>query len=87
MCRIARNPAWQAAGLISSTDADGFLVLCTCSAISCFARCATPSGLFALPCRLDRKVQTQFPANVLSGFDDTMGSTYFNLNELQVGWY
>jgi hypothetical protein len=27
----------------------------------------------------------RFPANVLSGFDDTMGSTFFSLNDLQVG--
>ena len=32
---------------------------------------------------LDKRVATQFPANVLAGFDDNMGSTYFNLNELQ----
>jgi uncharacterized protein with NAD-binding domain and iron-sulfur cluster len=32
---------------------------------------------------LDRKIATQFPANVLSGFESTAGGTYFNLNELQ----
>lgn len=32
---------------------------------------------------LDKRVATQFPANVLAGFDDNMGSTYFNLNDLQ----
>ena len=32
----------------------------------------------------DRRVQMRFPANVLSGFDDTMGSTFFDLNDLQV---
>lgn len=26
----------------------------------------------------------RFPANVLSGVDDTMGSTFFDLNALQV---
>lgn len=26
----------------------------------------------------------RFPANVLSGIDDTMGSTFFDLNALQV---
>lgn len=33
---------------------------------------------------LDARVDTQFPANVLAGFDNNMGSTYFNLNDLQV---
>lgn len=33
---------------------------------------------------LDKKLETQFPANVLAGFDENMGSTYFNLNDLQV---
>ncbi len=33
----------------------------------------------------DRRVPMRFPANVLSGFDDTMGSTFFDLNDLQVG--
>ena len=33
---------------------------------------------------LDKRVSTQFPANVLAGFEDNMGSTYFNLNDLQV---
>ena len=84
-CRVARYPAWQAAGQISSADADWPVVVCTHSATFCYAQCARPSALSALPCRLDQKIQTQFPANVLSGFDDTMGSTYFNLNELQVG--
>jgi hypothetical protein len=34
---------------------------------------------------LDKRIETQFPANVLAGFEDNMGSTYFNLNDLQVG--
>lgn len=33
---------------------------------------------------LDKRVATQYPANVLAGFDDDMGSTYFNLNALHV---
>lgn len=33
----------------------------------------------------DKRVCMRFPANVLSGFDDTMGSTFFNLCDLQVG--
>ena len=33
---------------------------------------------------LDKRIDTQFPANVLAGFEDNMGSTYFNLNDLQV---
>ena len=39
-------------------------------------------------CRLwfDKRVSMRFPANVLSGFDDTMGSTFFDLNDLQVGY-
>jgi hypothetical protein len=32
---------------------------------------------------LSKRVKTQFPANVLAGFDENMGSTYFNLNDLQ----
>lgn len=32
----------------------------------------------------DRRVSTQFPANVLSGFEETTGATWFNLNDLQV---
>ena len=33
----------------------------------------------------DRRVSTQFPANVLGkGFEDATGGTFFNLNELQV---
>ena len=32
----------------------------------------------------DRRVGTRFPANVLSGFDDSMGGTFFNLNDMQV---
>ena len=63
------------------------LKFCACVLQASAMHNARPLALLALPCRLDRKIQTQFPANVLSGFDDTMGSTYFNLNELQVGWY
>lgn len=36
---------------------------------------------------LDKRVQTQFPANVLAGFDESMGSTYFNLNDLHVCYH
>ena len=86
VCCGARCPAWQAASQIGSAAADCLLVLCTHPATFCYAQCARHSAFLALLCRLDRKIQTQFPANVLSGFDDTMGSTYFNLNELQVGW-
>lgn len=44
------------------------------------------TGLDVIATRLwfDRRIVSQFPANVLSGFDDRMGSTWFNLNELQV---
>ena len=40
----------------------------------------------AVTCRLwfDKRIPMRFPANVLSGFDDTMGSTFFDLNDLQV---
>ena len=31
-----------------------------------------------------RRIPMRFPANVLSGIDDTMGSTFFDLNALQV---
>ena len=33
-----------------------------------------------------RRIPMRFPANVLSGFDETMGSTFFDLNALQVSW-
>ena len=32
----------------------------------------------------DRKLSTRFPANVLAGFENSAGGTFFNLNELQV---
>jgi hypothetical protein len=32
----------------------------------------------------DRKVDTRYPANVLSGFEPSAGATFFNLNQLQV---
>jgi uncharacterized protein with NAD-binding domain and iron-sulfur cluster len=35
---------------------------------------------------LDKRVSTQYPANVLAGFDNDMGSTYFNLNDLHVSF-
>lgn len=34
---------------------------------------------------LDKRIATRFPANVLAGFEDGVGGTYFNLTELQVG--
>lgn len=51
-----------------------------------FRRIMNLQGLDVVSTRLwlDRRVQTQFPANVLAGFDDDMGSTYFNLNDLHV---
>ena len=33
---------------------------------------------------LDRKIDFQFPANVLAGFEKEAGSTFFDLNVLQV---
>jgi hypothetical protein len=33
---------------------------------------------------LDRKIDFQFPANVLAGFEKEAGSTFFDLNALQV---
>jgi hypothetical protein len=52
-----------------------------------FARIMNLSGLDVVATRLwfDKRVSTQFSANVLSGFDERMGSTWFNLNDLQVG--
>eukprot|EP00892_Ulva_mutabilis_P003924 jgi/Ulvmu1/1903/UM012_0062.1 len=49
-----------------------------------FRRVMNLQGLDVVSTRLwlDRRVPTQFPANVLAGFDDDMGSTYFNLNDL-----
>ena len=36
----------------------------------------------------DRRVSTQFPANVLGkGFEESTGGTFFNLNDLQVCMY
>ena len=32
----------------------------------------------------DRKLSTRFPANVLAGFENSAGGTFFNLNDLQV---
>lgn len=51
-----------------------------------FRRIMNLQGLDVVSTRLwlDRRVETQFPANVLAGFDDDMGSTYFNLNDLHV---
>lgn len=42
-------------------------------------------GLDVIATRLwyDRRVAMRFPANVLSGFDATMGQTFFDLNDLQ----
>ncbi len=33
---------------------------------------------------LDRKIDFKFPANVLAGFEEQAGSTFFDLNTLQV---
>eukprot|EP01025_Chloroclados_australasicus_P068224 TRINITY_DN9466_c0_g2_i7.p1 TRINITY_DN9466_c0_g2~~TRINITY_DN9466_c0_g2_i7.p1 ORF type:complete len:590 (+),score=61.68 TRINITY_DN9466_c0_g2_i7:127-1770(+) len=33
----------------------------------------------------DEQIKTQFPSNVLSGFSNSWGATFFNLNELQPG--
>lgn len=33
---------------------------------------------------LDRKIDFKYPANVLAGFEDQAGSTFFDLNTLQV---
>lgn len=51
-----------------------------------FSRIMNLRGLDVVSTRLwlDKRVPTQFPANVLAGFDQTMGSTYFNLNDLHV---
>lgn len=51
-----------------------------------FARIANLRAIDCVATRLwfDRRVTTQFPANVLSGFDECTGSTWFNLNDLQV---
>lgn len=51
-----------------------------------FARIMNLRGVDVVSVRvwLDRRVATQFPANVLAGFDESMGATYFNLNDLHV---
>ena len=36
---------------------------------------------------LDRKINFKYPANVLAGFEDQAGSTFFDLNTLQVAIY
>ena len=50
-----------------------------------FARIANLRAIDCIATRLwfDRRVKTQFPANVLSGFEECTGSTWFNLNDLQ----
>lgn len=51
-----------------------------------FARIANLRSIDCIATRLwfDRRVATQFPANVLSGFEECTGGTWFNLNDLQV---
>lgn len=51
-----------------------------------FARIANLHSIDCIATRLwfDRRVTTQFPANVLSGFEECTGGTWFNLNDLQV---
>jgi hypothetical protein len=51
-----------------------------------FARVANLQAIDCIAARLwfDRRVATQFPANVLSGFLERTGGTFFNLNDLQV---
>lgn len=50
-----------------------------------FRRIASLRAIDVIATRLwlDRRVATQFPANVLAGFEGDVGSTYFNLNDLQ----
>ena len=52
-----------------------------------FRRIMTLQGLDVMATRLwfDKRVETRFPSNVLSGFEETTGGTFFNLNQLQVG--
>ncbi len=51
-----------------------------------FARIANLRSIDCIATRLwfDRRVATRFPANVLSGFEECTGGTWFNLNDLQV---
>lgn len=51
-----------------------------------FARIANLRSIDCIATRLwfDRRVSTRFPANVLSGFEECTGGTWFNLNDLQV---
>ena len=51
-----------------------------------FARIANLRSIDCIATRIwfDRRVATQFPANVLSGFEECTGGTWFNLNDLQV---
>ena len=45
-----------------------------------------PSAVDCIAVRLwfDRRVPTRFPANVLAGFEQDTGATFFDLNYLQV---
>lgn len=51
-----------------------------------FARIGNLRSIDCIATRLwfDRRVATRFPANVLSGFEECTGGTWFNLNDLQV---
>ncbi|CAL8469873.1 g9415 [Coccomyxa elongata] len=50
-----------------------------------FARIGNLRSIDCIATRLwfDRRVATRFPANVLSGFEECTGGTWFNLNDLQ----
>ncbi|EIE25692.1 FAD/NAD(P)-binding domain-containing protein [Coccomyxa subellipsoidea C-169] len=50
-----------------------------------FARIANLRSIDCIATRIwfDRRIATQFPANVLSGFEECTGGTWFNLNDLQ----
>ena len=52
-----------------------------------FRRIMTLKGLDVMATRLwfDKRVETRFPSNVLSGFEESTGGTFFNLNQLQAG--
>lgn len=49
------------------------------------AHCPPPRAVDCVATRLwfDRPIPTRFPANVLAGFEQDCGATYFNLSQLQ----
>lgn len=51
-----------------------------------FQKISNLKGLDVMATRIwfDKLIKTRFPSNVLSRFEDDVGGTFFNLNDLQV---